>query len=202
MKLPILILAFVLVVSACDRSGCRVARDCPDPATFCSTFYGQCIPVPVSGDTGSDAFVEADSSMPDAGLDAGLDAPLDGGFDETCVENSCYWLVSVASWTDADAACGGRGGHLATVSSPAEQALVWTTAMPAMMPAWIGATDAGTEGSWRWTTGEPFDPIWGATQPDNAGGAEHCAVIWPDFDGAWADVACESMFPAICEREI
>lgn len=199
MRPPVFVLALVLVVSACDRSGCRVARDCPDPTTFCSTFYGQCIPVPATGrDASSDAFVEADSPMPDAVVDA----PLDAGFDETCVESSCYWLVGIASWDEAGVRCAERGGHLVAISSPAEQALAWTTAMPAAMPAWIGATDATSEGSWRWTTSEPFEPIWGLTQPDNAGGSEHCAVIWPDFDGAWADVSCDSMFPAICEREI
>lgn len=112
-------------------------------------------------------------------------------------EGHCYVFAGEASNAAAAATtCDMLGGHLVTITSPSEQLVAVAVSMGA---TWIGATDEGSEGTWRWTTGEPWaTPYWEATQPDNAGGGENCAAIYFP-DGTWADVPCGSMYPAVCE---
>jgi hypothetical protein len=77
----------------------------------------------------------------------------------------------------AHAAAIGLGGHLATISSAAENAFV-----SAMHPdrMWIGFTDRDNEGTYRWVTNEPITYTnWAAGEPNNCcgGPGEDWAVI-------------------------
>jgi hypothetical protein len=161
-------------------------------------------PAPTTdGDIPSPDADTSDAGMPDAAPDATDDTDDDAG-PPPCTpmgtEGHCYVLVSdMDTAVGAEASCATMGGHLMTVSSASEQAVAWTVSMPSGMPTWLGATDEGAEGDWRWNTGESWEPRWGPAQPDNAAGMENCAVLWPDFDGGWADVSCDSMFPFVCE---
>ena len=74
--------------------------------------------------------------------------------------NSFYKYVSTsADWTSANTAANsatlvglsGVNGHLATITSAAENTFVGTVV--GANDAWIGANDAGTEGEWGWTSG-------------------------------------------------
>ena len=75
-----------------------------------------------------------------------------------------------------------HGGHLATIASEEEHlrlvACVGTNAFGGH-DAWIGASDADSEGDWRWVTGEEFKYArWEGGNPDNAKGNEHYAGYW------------------------
>ena len=66
------------------------------------------------------------------------------------------------SWTAANAAASGMGGgwHLATITSAAENAFVaglLPTGAPDRSHFWLGGSDAASEGTWTWVTGEPYD---------------------------------------------
>ena len=39
---------------------------------------------------------------------------------------------------------------------------------------WLGVSDRGHEGFWRYLDGNLFNGIWGAGQPSNTGGLEDC----------------------------
>jgi len=87
-----------------------------------------------------------------------------------------HWYERVnaeVTWHEAKQQAEDMGGYLATTTSDAENTWVYDNLGGA--GTWLGGTDEGSEGTWRWVTGEP----WGYTrwassdQPDNAGGAEH-----------------------------
>lgn len=74
------------------------------------------------------------------------------------------------SWKLANTFCQAAGGHLATVTSEREKAVIEKLLEDAPFSEyWIGATDADWEGGWQWVTGEPFDwTDWDSGQPDNS----------------------------------
>lgn len=97
------------------------------------------------------------------------------------------------SWTAAQAAALAMGGYLATISDSYENAFVH--GLVGSTSAWIGATDASTEGHWIWSDGPEggefngngyyaYTGWWGA-EP-NGGTAENYAFI--DHNGYWTDV--------------
>lgn len=185
-------LVLALAAAACSRPECNHERSGPCPEDyFCSTYYGECRPITRYDGGARDS--STDAATADASDPCG--ATLDG---------HCYATIREAlTWDDARNTCELLGGHLVTIDGDAEQAIAWALAMDAGMPAWLGATDEGSEGTWRWTTGEPFVARWASSpiaQPDNAGG-QHCAHLWPDANGLWADASCASMFPSVCEFE-
>ena len=57
------------------------------------------------------------------------------------------------TWAQAKAACEKLGGHLVTITSQAEQDLVYNL-RNGSGSFWIGLTDKAKEGSWKWVTGE------------------------------------------------
>jgi hypothetical protein len=108
-------------------------------------------------------------------------------------------------WSQAEAGAAARGGYLSTITSQAENAFVASLlgGQPAEAAAFIGASDAGHEGTWQWATGlEAGATFWnGATvpgaysnwapgEPNNFGsnpdGSENFAGIVPG--GAWLDL--------------
>jgi len=113
-----------------------------------------------------------------------------------------YELVTSLSpirWTQAKAAAelktlNGEQGYLGTVTSPEENAFV--VSKFGNLTAWIGASDAAQNGTWKWVTGPEAGTIfqignfpsvtsspgyanWVARQPDNGyGGTEAYAGYW------------------------
>ncbi|MCU0980806.1 MAG: hypothetical protein MUF25_16780 [Pirellulaceae bacterium] len=76
-------------------------------------------------------------------------------------------------WRTAKRVCEEVGGHLATVTSAAENGFICRTFATTHV-CWLGATDEVEEGKWRWVTGEPFSYTkWFAGEPSNSGGLEH-----------------------------
>jgi len=101
----------------------------------------------------------------------------------------CYQAVQELglSWSDAKAACEARGGHLATITSAAENAFVFSLVSGDSafwyldgvgngLGPWLGGyQEPGSQepdGGWKWVTGEPFFYTnWETDQPDNVHGA-------------------------------
>ena len=77
-----------------------------------------------------------------------------------------YCSQSAATWAQAQQNCVNQGGNLAVVSSAAENTLLSNFLVN--NSAWIGASDANSEGNFQWVTGDSFSySNWYAGQPNN-----------------------------------
>uniref|UniRef100_A0A8D2F6Y4 C-type lectin domain family 4 member F n=1 Tax=Theropithecus gelada TaxID=9565 RepID=A0A8D2F6Y4_THEGE len=71
---------------------------------------------------------------------------------------SLYYFSHVKkSWHEAEQFCVSQGAHLASVASKEEQIRAFLVEVTGKVYYWIGLTDRGTEGSWCWTDGTPFN---------------------------------------------
>ena len=99
----------------------------------------------------------------------------------------CYEAISTpggSSWDTANAASVlssylGETGHLATITSQAENDFIWTNLGESLLrDYWLGgfqaAGSAEPDGGWQWVTGEPWAYTnWNNGEPNNlAGGLE------------------------------
>lgn len=91
------------------------------------------------------------------------------------------------TWEQAISDAKSRGGHLATVIHAAEWADLKSVLGSELLGKnlWLGGTDDGTEGKWRWVTGEAWIfANWRPGQPDNdslgngRGTPENYLMIW------------------------
>ena len=93
------------------------------------------------------------------------------------------------TWQEAKAFCETWGGHLATITSQAEDEFVWSNLASAApgYGTWLGATDEIIEGEWAWVTGEPWSYTnWDSGEPNNFDGIEHYLHYW--FYPYWNDM--------------
>lgn len=123
------------------------------------------------------------------------------------LESSCYVFVSQrVTWSDAEAACDGLGGHLASVESFEEDAFLgrWPAELGLSTGdgsgIWLGATDAQQDGFFRWSDDTPLSfSRWAPGQPDNGAGQD-CIEKRNDGIGLWYDRRCTDPLPYVCER--
>jgi len=110
-------------------------------------------------------------------------------------------FTTVKTWTEAYAACARLGGHLVSVTTDAEGAFVTDMARRAPNEVtWVGLTDEGSEGAFRWITGEPVTYTqWSDNQPDNNGGGENYVSIFRDFGYRWNDASNGWKSSYVCE---
>lgn len=112
-----------------------------------------------------------------------------------------YYIFEADSWIEANAWCKKNGGHLATLTSEAENKFAYEYMKSLKIDdAFFGLTDEETEGVWKWVTGEAFDySNWDSGQPDNRWGEQHYAwfndgapnYIWDDTDDHGGYYICE-----------
>jgi hypothetical protein len=152
------------------------------------------------------------------------------------VENPASWDEAMATATEMS--LGGEAGYLARIDSAAENEAILSALSAHLSPAqlansipndvseapfiWIGGSDEGREGDWRWSNnGDPFwrgdfngKPIagrytnWGV-QPDNAGGTENALAMglanWPapfydlGSSGQWNDLEADNQLLYLIE---
>lgn len=99
------------------------------------------------------------------------------------------WNITTESypWNQCDEAC--APGWPACILD--EDVNLWLADLAftqRVSAAWIGATDAATEGVWEWTASCPYVSTftaWSPNEPNNVGigGEQDCAVIWSLFYG-------------------
>ncbi|XP_014646890.1 PREDICTED: C-type lectin domain family 4 member F [Ceratotherium simum simum] len=119
---------------------------------------------------------------------------------------SLYYFSRIKkSWHAAERFCVSQGAHLASVTSEEEQEFLAETVSNSYH--WIGLTDMGTEGSWRWVDGTQFSDtqsraFWEKNQPDNwlnaKGHTEDCVHT----QQRWNDMDCDVLYPWVCKKPI
>lgn len=115
------------------------------------------------------------------------------------------------AWSAAEAACVADGSHLAIITDATQNAVVLGI-IGTTDPAFLGATDAVTEGTFRWTDGTPLTfTNFNAGEPNNGAGTheEDCLVMRVDATraGEWDDRPCApdpstttpGLYPFVCE---
>ena len=95
------------------------------------------------------------------------------------------------SWINAEVNANLLGGHLVTINDAAEEAWLRST-FGDSTHYWIGFTDAATEGTWVWSSGEPVTYVnWDDFEPNNmmppATGEDFAVINWNAADGGWND---------------
>ena len=94
-------------------------------------------------------------------------------------QNSSYEIIEGDfTWHEAKVDAEARGGHLAVITSESEN--IEIAQITGSKSLWIGATDEGSEGEWKWVTGEEWSyNNWDVSsgEPSNSGGAEHSLVF-------------------------
>ena len=108
------------------------------------------------------------------------------------------------TWADAKDSCIAQGGSLASLV-PGHLSMVQT--LSCLEFAWVGATDAVTEGTFLWQDGTTLpstDIMWGAGQPGATEGIytghEGCVVLgWVGDPEKLHDVPCDQYFPFVCK---
>ncbi len=93
-------------------------------------------------------------------------------------------------WEDQEVLAQFLGGNLATVRNQSEQDWLVAnllTQYADQVGLQIGANDKVTEGTWVWSSSEPWGySNWAASQPDNAwSGQDHAVLLYPT--GLWDD---------------
>ena len=110
--------------------------------------------------------------------------------DELIGSKEWYWdnigryqiILGDFNWHEAKEDAESRGGHLATITSEAENANIFDLVMHKFseMPClWLGASDKEKEGHWKWVSGESWDySNWHEGEPNNDSGDGHYLQIW------------------------
>ena len=148
-------------------------------------FHGWCLPWSKSYPT---VVVMMDGSKATYGVVINASATVDPVVYPAAPANTYTLVQKNLNWTQAKADAESRGGYLATITSPAEWSNVLKQVGSAMLnqSVWLGATDAGSEGSWKWVTGETFlYSRWTAGQPNNVGSRQHYLQLWGSTGSAY-----------------
>jgi hypothetical protein len=104
-------------------------------------------------------------------------------------DNSLYTVVDGPSWTEAESNAVKLGGHLATLNDIQENEFVANSFSQHYAP-YIGLTDEGIEGNWRWISGQDLRWTNWAKNTPNGGTGENYSMMYPghpDGNGVWDD---------------
>ncbi|MEQ2304081.1 hypothetical protein AMECASPLE_023397 [Ameca splendens] len=117
---------------------------------------------------------------------------------------SCYLPSTVKkTWTLSREDCKNKGADLAIVNSKEEMNFL-NSLYSSDKEVWIGLTDEGVEGQWKWVDGTLLTlTFWGKGQPNSHQGRDQdCVEFWhrATGDGDWNDENCSIEQNWICEK--
>ncbi|KAL3969673.1 prickle [Sarotherodon galilaeus] len=114
----------------------------------------------------------------------------------------CYFLSGTSGiWDEARRDCRDKGADLVVIESPEEQNFLTTIIND---NTWIGLTDNGMEGQWKWVDGTPLTLAnWATNEPNNGGSLtseEDCVHIRAEDQRTWNDISCTASMKWICKE--
>lgn len=102
--------------------------------------------------------------------------------------NHAYYLLSINTWTNAEAEAVSLGGHLVTINDAAEQTWVFSTF--GSREVWIGLNDRIVEGTFQWVSGETSTyRNWDPGEPNNAASGSGNQDYIHIYSNTFADTA-------------
>ncbi|XP_019745043.1 CD209 antigen-like isoform X1 [Hippocampus comes] len=117
-------------------------------------------------------------------------------------ENSCYFTsTSKKTWYLSRNYCQGKGADLVIINSKAEMVFI-NGLFSINKEVWIGLTDEGVEGQWKWVDGTAMTlSYWADGQPNSYNGNQDCGEFWYRSSGnaEWNDEKCSSQRYWVCE---
>ncbi|XP_043935615.1 C-type lectin domain family 10 member A-like [Protopterus annectens] len=125
--------------------------------------------------------------------------------------HSCYYFSQERKWWfEAKKQCEEKQSNLVMIKSIEKQTFIKNIVQNYTKQYWIGLTDAGQEGDWKWVDGESCNCTgnnrlhWYSREPDNWDWHQHsmdedCAVI--KANGGWSDIRCSDTERWICEKQ-
>jgi cysteine-rich repeat protein len=170
----------------CDDGNDDDADGCTYACTICGNGI---VTLPEQCDDGN--LIDHDGCNVDCGLRVCGNVGILAGPIVNPANNHRYYLLQNASWpaSEAEAVC--LGGHLVTINDATEQGWVYDTfsQYTAEFRLWIGVSDAASEGTWVWSSGEPVTYTnWCSDEPNNslssgAGGEDYGVAYrcWNDL---------------------
>ncbi|XP_040892082.1 asialoglycoprotein receptor 1-like [Toxotes jaculatrix] len=117
---------------------------------------------------------------------------------------SCYFTsVATKTWLKSGEDCQSRGADLAIITSQDEMSFI-NGLYGSDKEVWIGLTDEGVEGHWKWVDGTPLTTaFWSKGQPNSYDGRnQDCVEFWHRATGRgdWNDENCNVEQNWICEK--
>ncbi|XP_066277357.1 C-type lectin domain family 18 member A-like [Branchiostoma lanceolatum] len=107
------------------------------------------------------------------------------------------------TWYDAGNTCAQYGGTLVMPKSEDihQFCLLLKNGADPNSKFWIGMTDVGTEGQWRYVDGPAVVGFnkWATGEPNNSGGDEGCGEYLPAGQDTWNDLSCTTPQKFICQ---
>ena len=120
----------------------------------------------------------------------------------------CYRLFQVKkTWSEAEKFCNGQGGHLAAVTN--QEIHNYINGKSAQV--WVGGTDQGSEGHWRWSDCSAWSfTMWITGQPNNGNAAadflqfdsENCLQLRYRGTDKWGDAKCSYKEWFVCSKKL
>ena len=204
------------------QATCRGDCDDHDPAIYsgaveaCDGVDNDCDETTLeAADVDADGFSLCDGDCADDNAAAypgaaevcdGADNDCNGAADELaecfgCASDGAYlYCLNLVTWQTASDACAAFGSDLVVINDDAENTLVSTgVATRTGSAAWLGYTDAATEGTFEWIDGSGTGySSWAGGEPNDSGGEDCAATNWSSVV-YWNDYGCSNTLAFVCE---